>query len=92
MRIYVPRHTELTRELAAEGVRIVTYESLAYQPEARFTLLNPNEPGSSLLAIGRGTRPEFYIEEYSEAMHSRVISVTRDLLNMVERLGEREHA
>ena len=64
--IVVPRHNDLTKELAAEGVRIKTYSSLNYEPSARFTLLNPDEPGSSLLAVGKGTFPHFYIEEFSD--------------------------
>jgi len=90
VRILVPRHNETTRELRHAGVHILTYSSLSYEPEARFTLLNPKEPGSSLLAIGRGTFPDFYIEEYSDAGHSRVISVVRDLLHIVERVSQRE--
>lgn len=92
VRIYVPHNFDLTRELSAEGVRIITYESLEYEPEARFTLLNPNEPGSSLLAIGQGTLPDFFIEEFSDATHSRVISVARDLLQIVERISARAQA
>ncbi len=92
VRIYVPHNTDLTRELSAKGVRVISYESLEYEPEARFTLLNPNEPGSSLLAIGKGTLPDFFIEEFSDATHSRVISVARDLLQIVERIGEKAQA
>ena len=88
VRIYVPRHNELTRALSQEGVRILTYESIDCQPEARFTLLNPDEPGSSLLAIGKGTFPKFYVEEFPDITHSRVISVARDLLHIIDRLKE----
>ena len=91
IRIFVPRHNDITRALAAEGVRVTTYSALRYEPEARFTLLNPNEPGSSLLAIGKGTFPHFYIEEFADATHSRVISVVRDLLHLVDRIGERDN-
>jgi hypothetical protein len=87
IRIFVPRENNVTNELAAAGAQIVTYESLDYEPEARFTLLNPQEPGSSLLAIGRGVFPKFYVEEFSDQTHARVISVVRDLLQVVERVN-----
>jgi hypothetical protein len=85
--IFVPKHNDLTQEMAAEGVTIKTYPGLAYEPSARFTLLNPDEPGSSLLAIGKGTFPNFYIEEFSDQTHSRVLSVTRDLLKIMEKVS-----
>src|SRR5207244_3722111 len=40
--ICVPRHNDLTRELATVGVKIKTYTGLDYEPGARFTLLNPD--------------------------------------------------
>jgi len=89
IRIYVPTHNDVTRQLARHGVNIITYESLRHEPEARFTLLNPDEPGSSLLAIGKGALPNFYIEEFPDLTHSRVISVARDLLNIIERARDR---
>jgi hypothetical protein len=92
IRIYVPKHNDITRNLAAVGVRIITYESLGYEPEARFTLLNPGEPGSSLLAIGKGAIPNFYIEEFADSTHSRAISVARDLFQMIETVNRCEHA
>jgi hypothetical protein len=91
IRIYVPRHNDITRRLADAGVRIITYESLGYEPEARFTLLNPGEPGSSLLAIGKGAIPNFYIEEFPDLTHSRAISVARDLFQIIERVNQCEH-
>jgi hypothetical protein len=90
IRIFVPKLNDLTTELAANGVMIHTYSNLNYEPSARFTLLNPDEPGSSLLAIGKGTFPHFYIEEFSDQTHSRVLAVARDLLNILERLNEND--
>jgi len=90
--LFVPRLNALTAELAANGMKVNTYEGLGYDPSARFTLLNPDEPGSSLLAIGTGIFPNFYIEEFSDATHSRVIAVVRDLLNILERVNDRAHA
>jgi hypothetical protein len=89
IRIIVPKHNELTLQLAAAGVDILAYPNLEYEPESRFTLLNPNEPGSSLLAIGKGVFPNFYIDEFTDSTHARVISVVRDLLNIAERAGNR---
>ena len=91
IRIFVPRQNDITRDLARPGVRITTYESLAYEPEARFTLLNPKEPGF-LLAIGKGAFPNFYIEEFPDATHSRAISVARDLFQIIEKVYCRDHA
>jgi hypothetical protein len=91
IRVYVPRQNDITRDLAAAGVKITTYDSLAYEPEARFTLLNPKEPGSSLLAIGKGVFPNFYIEEFPDATHSRAISVARDLFQIIEKVHCRDH-
>lgn len=90
--IYVPRHNDLTKQLEGEGVQIRTYEDLEYQPSARFTILNPSEHGSALMAIGRGSVPNFYIEEYTDDEHARVLAVARDLLNIVERVHARNFA
>ncbi len=92
IRVFVPLHNDLTRELSNEGVRVKTYQSLEYEPESRFTLLNPGEPGSSVLAIGKGAFPNFYIEELSDDSHARVIAVVRDLLRILERVSDREDA
>jgi len=88
IRTFVPKLNDLTSELAANGVIIKTYSWLGYEPSARFTLLNPDEPGSSLLAIGKGAFPDFYIEEFSDSSHSRVLAVARDLLNILERVND----
>ena len=90
--LYVPRHNDLTTELATKGVAVRTYEALGYQPSARFTLLNPDEPGSSLLAIGKGAFPNFYIDEYTDQSHPRVIAVARGLLKILEKVGNRVDA
>jgi hypothetical protein len=90
--LYVPHHNDLTTHLAKEGVAVKTYDSLDYEPSARFTLLNPDEPGSSLLAIGKGTFPNFYIDEYTDQSHARVIAVARDLLKILEKVGNRVDA
>lgn len=92
VRIFVPRHNDLTRSLATDGVEVKTYSSLNYEPSARFTLLNPDEPGSSLLAIGKGAFPEFYTEEFTDKTHSRVLAVARDLLNILDRVSDRDDA
>lgn len=86
--LYVPHLTPVTQDLADNGVKVKTYENLHYEPTARFTLLNPDEPGSSLLAIGKGTFPNFYIEEFSDLGHARVIAVVRDLLSIIDRLND----
>jgi hypothetical protein len=86
--LIAPHHSEITRNLSAAGVKVLTYESVQHEPEARFTLLNPDEPGSSLLAIGKGSFPRFYIEEFSDSTHSRVLSVARDLLHIIEKLNK----
>jgi len=72
IRFYVPQHNDLTRELMQRGVQVTTYEGLGYHPEARFTLINPDEPGSSLLAVGKGTKPRFFIEEFTDTDHARM--------------------
>src|SRR5439155_3802972 len=92
IRITVPTHNELTEQLSESGVKILTYPNLQYEPESRFTLLNPTEPGSSLLAIGKGVFPYFYIDEFTDSSHARVISVVRDLLNVAERAGNNDNA
>lgn len=90
LKLYVPRHNAITRDLAANGVRVITYESLGYEPEARFTLVNPEEPGSSLLAVGKGTVPNFIIEEFTDRDHARMISITRDLFHILDRVTDEE--
>jgi hypothetical protein len=90
--IFVPQLNALTAELATSGVKIKTYSTLDYDPGARFTLLNPGEAGSSLLAIGKGTFPNFYTEEFTDQTHSRVIAVVRDLLNILEKVRDEADA
>jgi hypothetical protein len=90
LKLYVPRHNKITRDLASKGVHVITYENLGYTPEARFTLLNPDEPGSSLLAIGKGTVPRFVIEEFTDNEHARMISIARDLFHILDRAAQDE--
>ena len=84
LKLYVPRHNEITRELVQAGVRVITYDHLRYSPEARFTLLNPDEPGSSILAVGKGSVPKFIIEEFTDVEHARMISIARDLFRILD--------
>jgi len=86
--LFVPEHNDLTMQLAEGGVKVRTYPALDYEPSARFTLLNPNEAGSSLLAVGSGIFPKFYIEEFSDQSHPRVIAVARDLLRILEKVSD----
>jgi hypothetical protein len=88
VKIYVPRHNVVTKQLQKSGVHIIPYSELDYIPEARFTVVNPNEPGSSLLAVGKGAVPSFYIDEYTDSSHSRVISIARDLFNILDRVAQ----
>ena len=90
IRLYVPSRNQITNILEQYGAQIVTYSSLNYAPEARFTLLNPHEPGSSLLAVGKGAVPYFFIEEFTDAGHARVISIARDLFAILDRLDENQ--
>jgi hypothetical protein len=92
LKLYVPRHNDVTRQLASKGIRIVTYTDLDYTPEVRFTLLNPEEPGSSILAIGKGTVPKFVIEEFTDVDNARMISIARDLFRILDRVTRHERS
>lgn len=87
IKVYVPKQNSVTEQLQKVGVQVKTYPGLNYVPEARFTLVNPTEPGSSILAIGKGTLPNFYIDEYYDQTQARIISMARDLFNILEKIG-----
>jgi hypothetical protein len=88
IRIYVPRENQITDSLKRYGVQVISYSRLNHIPEARFTLLNPDEPGSSILAVGKGAIPNFVIEEFTDAEHARLISIARDLFAILDRVGD----
>jgi hypothetical protein len=88
IRIYVPKENQITARLRNYGAQVVIYSRLGYIPEARFTLLNPDEPGSSILAVGKGAVPNFFIDEFTDAEHARFISIARDLFAILDKVGD----
>ena len=85
----IPLHAALAAAIASAVAPVCRAD---YTPEVRFTLLNPEEPGSSILAIGKGTVPKFVIEEFTDVDNARMISIARDLFRILDRVTRHERS
>jgi hypothetical protein len=81
--IYLPSMNDTAKELGKNGVHIFIVPSLGTKPFARFTLVDKNQPGSAVLAVGCGKIPDFTISEIDEQSNAQVVTLAR---NYVERL------
>jgi len=75
--IYLPKENDIARELRENGLHIHIVSSLR-APHARFTLVDMNRPGSTVLAVGSGRIPKFTISEFFEDKHPQVVALARD--------------
>lgn len=77
--IYLPSMNEVAQELQENGISIHIVPSLR-APHARFTLVDMNRPGSTVLAVGAGRVPRFKISEFYEDTHPQVVALARDYI------------
>lgn len=78
--IYLPRMNAIAQELQKNGISIHVVPSLGRAPHARFTLVDMNRPGSTLLAVGSGRIPKFTISEFYEKNHPQVVALARNYI------------
>lgn len=84
--VYLPKKNKIARVLEKNGVKVVTYTPLRFEPSCRFTLLNRGSAGSRVLAVGSGIIPNFKIREFKEAEDPKIIALAEDLTAILRKV------
>jgi hypothetical protein len=79
--IYLPETNDVAQELGRNGVNICIVPSLGNKRYARFTLVDKNQPGSAMLAVGCGIIPDFTISEINEQSNAQVVTLAKDYVD-----------
>ena len=81
--IYLPKKNAIATLLENNGVTLHISPSLAKKQFARFTLVDRNNPGSSMLAVGCGILPDFTISEFDSKSNSQVVTLAQNYLEIL---------
>jgi hypothetical protein len=87
--ICVPKKIPLTNELQKHGAQILSYESLGYIPQSRFTIINKDRMDANL-AVGHRIKDDHVVEEFSIGAHP-FFSVANDLVEIITRITADEN-
>lgn len=81
--IYLPKKNKIATLLENNGVSLHISPSLAIKQFARFTLVDRNNPGSSMLAVGCGILPHFTISEFDPKSNAQVVTLAQNYLEIL---------
>lgn len=81
--IYLPKKNAIATLLENNGVTLHISPSLANKQFARFTLVDKNNPGSSMLAVGCGILPDFTISEFDPKSNPQVVTLAQNYLEIL---------
>jgi hypothetical protein len=85
--VILPKQMALTEELERSGAQIISYESLNYTPQSRFTLINKGRMDSQV-AFGRRIKDQHVIEEFANGEHP-VFALANDLVEILNHIQKK---
>lgn len=81
--IYIPKSNAISKELKKNGIKIHICHGLKH-PHPRFTIVDKDHLGTSMLAIASGSLPKFRISEFNESFFPQVVALAREYVNMLK--------